>query len=124
MWVSTCITLYLFIQIANAGALTFKDSQEAAVPRETKPNLSYNELLYILKTRNGDRTKPPKALSPCARAILGCCDENKVINENCSVLLNCGAYFFDDNPCDDKFIYDALRAATAFYHQYDKVFTT
>lgn len=79
-------------------------------------NLSYNDLRYILQARNGVDVPAPKTLSPCARAILGCCKDN-VINESCSEALKCGAYFFDDNPCDAKFIVSALKEAKTFYTQ-------
>lgn len=82
--------------------------------------LSYKELLYILEVRNGDDGIKPESLSPCARAILGCCNE-KVMNENCSEALNCGAFFFDVNPCEDKFVIDALSAARSFYEQINRV---
>ncbi|CAG9559735.1 unnamed protein product [Danaus chrysippus] len=78
--------------------------------------IKYNELVYILETRHGNPAKKPTRLTPCARAILSCCEE-KVINEGCSESLKCGAYFFDDNPCEDKFIIDALEAAKLFYQQ-------
>ncbi|CAH1647116.1 unnamed protein product [Spodoptera littoralis] len=79
-------------------------------------SLSYNELVYILQARHGKDVPRPKILSPCARAILGCCKDNH-INESCSESLNCGAFFFDDNPCDEKFVLDALKAAKSFYQQ-------
>ncbi|KAJ2951961.1 hypothetical protein O0L34_g4220 [Tuta absoluta] len=85
----------------------------------TPANLSYDELLYILKVRSGEQPKP-RRLSPCARAILGCCRE-RVMNEHCSETLKCGAFFFDVNPCEDKFIIDALNAARAFYEQFNSV---
>lgn len=78
-------------------------------------NLSYEELVYIIQERNGVPQRP-RMLSPCARAILGCCKENQM-NEGCSEALGCGAFFFDDNPCDDRFVVDALKAANTFYHQ-------
>ncbi|KAJ8727545.1 hypothetical protein PYW07_001664 [Mythimna separata] len=81
-------------------------------------SLSYNELRYILQARNGVEVQTPYNLSPCARAILGCCKEGQ-INESCSESLKCGAFFFDDNPCDEKFILDALKAAKSFYQQQD-----
>lgn len=81
---------------------------------------TYNELLYILQSRHGEAGKRPKHLTPCARAILACCN-NKVMHETCSESLKCGAYFFDDNPCEDKFIIDALEAARQFYSQFNSV---
>lgn len=86
----------------------------------TPANLSYDELLFIFKVRSGEEPKKPKSLSPCSRAILGCC-RNKVMNEQCSETLQCGAFFFDVNPCDDKFVLDALNAARAFYEQFNNV---
>lgn len=68
----------------------------------------------------GQDLKPPYALSPCARAILGCCN-NKVMNSHCSESLKCGAFFFDNNPCDDKYVLEALKAANKFYSQFNKV---
>ncbi|CAB3239405.1 unnamed protein product [Arctia plantaginis] len=78
-------------------------------------NLSYEELVYIIQERHGVPQRP-RILSPCARAILGCCKQNQ-INEECSEALGCGAFFFDDNPCDDRFVLDALKAANTFYNQ-------
>lgn len=86
----------------------------------TPANLSYDELLFILKVRNGEEVKKPISLSPCARAILGCC-QKKIMNEQCSETLQCGAFFFDVNPCEDKFVIDALNAARAFYEQFNTV---
>ncbi|KAJ8733318.1 hypothetical protein PYW08_001616 [Mythimna loreyi] len=80
-------------------------------------SLSYNELRFILQARNGVEVPTPQNLSPCARAILGCCKNNQM-NESCSESLKCGAFFFDDNPCDEKFIMDALKAAKSFYQQF------
>lgn len=82
--------------------------------------LTYDELLFILKVRNGEETRKRISLSPCARAILGCCQKN-VMNEQCSETLQCGAFFFDVNPCDDKYVIDALNAARAFYEQFNTV---
>lgn len=87
------------------------------------PDLSYEELNYIAKVRNGESPKEPKTLTPCARAILGCCVE-KVMNTDCSEAHKCGGHFFDDNPCEDKFIIDALNAARIFYEQFNKVTKT
>ncbi|KPJ06039.1 hypothetical protein RR48_14481 [Papilio machaon] len=78
------------------------------------------ELSYILATRNGEEVNQPKTISPCASAILSCCNE-KVMNPYCSESLKCGAFFFDDNPCEDKFVIDALKAARAFYEQLNNV---
>lgn len=84
-------------------------------PIKSLANLPYEELVFILQSRLGIAQKP-RTLSPCARAILGCCKENRM-NEHCSESLNCGAFFFDDNPCEDRFIIDALQAAKSFYTQ-------
>ncbi|KAJ0178707.1 hypothetical protein K1T71_005482 [Dendrolimus kikuchii] len=92
-------------------------------PTATKPpNISPEDLTYIIKVRNGEATTPPVNLSPCARAILGCCKAN-VMNTQCSENLKCGAFFFDVNPCEDKFIVEALQAARMFYQQFNKVMT-
>ncbi|CAH0729396.1 unnamed protein product, partial [Brenthis ino] len=88
-------------------------------PVKNSTYVTYEELVYILHTRNGIDSARPKYLTPCARAILGCC-KGKVINENCSEALHCGAYFFDNNPCDDKFILQALEAARSFYDQFTR----
>lgn len=89
---------------------------------KTPANMSYEELQYIISVRSGQTQVTPKTLSPCARAILGCCKEN-VMNSYCSESLKCGAFFFDSNPCDDKYMEDALAAAKAFYNQLNKVST-
>lgn len=86
----------------------------------TPVNIPYDELLFILKVRSGEEATKPKTLSPCARAILGCC-QKKIMNEQCSETLQCGAFFFDVNPCEDKFVIDALNAARAFYEQFNTV---
>lgn len=88
--------------------------------KNSSPYISYDELYYILKSRHGEVIPRPKHLTPCARAILGCCN-NSVMNESCSETLKCGAYFFDDNPCEDKFILEALEAAKKFYEQFNIV---
>lgn len=80
--------------------------------------MTYEELNYILKTKRGEVEVPPKTLSPCARAILGCCN-GIVMNGHCSESLNCGAFFFDNNPCDEKFVVSALEAAKSFYKQFN-----
>ncbi|CAG9795251.1 unnamed protein product [Diatraea saccharalis] len=87
-------------------------------------NLSFEELNYLLRVRSGVDTPNvnPIYLTPCARAILGCCKEN-VMNGDCSESLNCGAYFFDVNPCDVKYIQMALESAKAFYEQFDNLNT-
>lgn len=89
---------------------------------ETKPSsvIPPEDLTYIIKIRNGEPTTRPRNLSPCARAILGCCKGN-VMNSQCSENLNCGAFFFDVNPCDESYIEGALQAARKFYEQFDKV---
>lgn len=81
-------------------------------------NMSYEELEYILQMKRGEETKKPKVLSPCARAILGCCT-GPMMNSHCSEQLNCGAFFFDNNPCEERFVLDALNAAKSFYSQFD-----
>lgn len=81
-------------------------------------DMSYQELQYILQTKRGENTKQPKVLSPCARAILGCCTGLNM-NSHCSEQLNCGAFFFDANPCEEQFVLDALNAAKRFYSQFD-----
>lgn len=86
----------------------------------TPVNLRYDELLYLLSVRQGEEAQKPISLSPCARAILGCCQKN-IMNIQCSETLKCGAFFFDVNPCDDKFVLDALDAARAFYEQFNTV---
>lgn len=83
-------------------------------------SMSYEELDYILRTKRGEVTVPPKKLTPCARAILGCCND-KVMNGHCSESLNCGAFFFDDNPCEEQFVVSALKAAKTFYKQLNEV---
>lgn len=87
---------------------------------QSPANLSIEEITYIIKVRSGNvnDASPPRFLTPCARAILGCCN-GSVINENCSESLKCGAFFFDANPCDDKFISEALQAARGFYEQFN-----
>lgn len=84
-----------------------------------KSQMTTEELEYILKTKSRDAREPPKKLSPCARAILGCCNDAKVMNSHCSESLNCGAFFFDDNPCEEEFVISALNAAHTFYKQFD-----
>nr|XP_004925663.3 uncharacterized protein LOC101736265 [Bombyx mori] len=83
-------------------------------------NMSYEDLDYIVKFRSGQVHAKPRTLSPCARAILGCCN-GKIMNSNCSESLQCGAFFFDENPCEDRFVEDALKAAKAFYEQSNKL---
>lgn len=83
-------------------------------------NLSLAELKFIVGVRRGENVSPPKTLTPCARAILSCC-KGSVMNEECSESLECGAYFFDVNPCDERFVIDALNAARTFYEQFNQV---
>ncbi|XP_075971804.1 hadley [Anticarsia gemmatalis] len=83
---------------------------------QSPTNMTYEELVYILQARQGV-PQEARTLSPCARAILGCCKENRM-NEQCSESLNCGAFFFDINPCDERFVIDALKAAKNFYQQF------
>lgn len=109
------ITTLIFAQ-AICRPEVQKNTITGGVTINVPANLSYNELRYILQARNGVDVLAPKVLSPCARAILGCCKDNQM-NESCSESLNCGAFFFDDNPCDEKFIIDALKAAKSFYQQ-------
>lgn len=89
-------------------------------PVKNSTYITYDELVYILQSRHGGGSERPKTMTPCARAILGCC-KDKVMNEYCSESLMCGAYFFDDNPCEDKFILQALEAASKFYDQFNNV---
>ncbi|XP_023933792.2 uncharacterized protein LOC112042851 [Bicyclus anynana] len=91
-----------------------------SIIKNPKLGPTYNELLFILQSRFGEAGPQPKHLTPCARAILGCCNNN-VMNETCSESLKCGAHFFDDNPCEEKFILDALTAAKLFYEQFNTV---
>lgn len=110
-------TVMIISTMLFAQALCAPEVNRNSITSTAKPpaNLSYDELLYILQTRNGIPQKP-KTLSPCARAILGCCRDNQM-NESCSETLKCGAFFFDVNPCDDRFVIDALKAAKEFYQQ-------
>lgn len=98
-------------------------SEPVTKPTQPQIALSYNELQYILNARNGFTEVPKITLSVCARAILGCCRQ-KDMNIMCSETLGCGAHFFDDNPCEDKFITVALKAAKSFYEQINTVDTT
>lgn len=80
--------------------------------------LSYEELEYIFSRQQGiGNVQRPKTLTPCARAILGCC-KGGIMEEECSVDVGCGAYFFDANPCTKTFVRDALAAARAYYGQF------
>ncbi|CAG4916377.1 unnamed protein product [Colias eurytheme] len=116
-----CCLLLCTLQCVYTRQIPPVSSAPQTVTIRSPANLSYEELSFILKTRHGLVEKPPKTLTPCARAILGCCDDKKVMNESCSESLKCGAFFFDDNPCEDKFIIDALKAAKNFYEQFNKV---
>ncbi|CAH2071087.1 unnamed protein product, partial [Iphiclides podalirius] len=105
----------LLNQICHARGIT--TVERSTSDSKSKLTLTVQELSFILSTRRGDNVKPPRTISPCARAILTCCN-GKVINSQCSESMKCGAFFFDDNPCEDKFIVDALNAARTFYEQY------
>lgn len=85
-------------------------------------NMTLEELNYLLQVRSGQPQTQPKVLSPCARAILGCC-RDKIMNPSCSESLNCGALFFDVNPCEERFVNEALKAASSFYEQLNNVST-
>nr|XP_034829886.1 uncharacterized protein LOC117987031 [Maniola hyperantus] len=111
---------YVLIVVAAVMMAQTEARDIPALVTNNKLGPTYNELLYILQSRHGEVGNRPKHLTPCARAILGCCN-NRVMNETCSENLKCGAYFFDDNPCEDKFIVDALHAAKLFYEQFNLV---
>lgn len=120
--------LYIAVSLCALSSLTLGAHIDIkGITKKSKPNvqgkLTYSDLNFILNSRNGVTENPEVVLSPCARAILGCCKDNK-INERCSEALKCGAFFFDDNPCDEKFIVSALKAARQFYEQYNIVMTT
>lgn len=109
--------IFGFIVIIQAIYAQNNKEQTSSIPKPSTPaNMTYDELIYIYQSRQGVKQAKPKNLTPCAKAILSCCND-KTINEHCSESLKCGAYFFDDNPCDDKFILDALKAAKIFYEQ-------
>ncbi|KAI8424297.1 hypothetical protein MSG28_002847 [Choristoneura fumiferana] len=113
------------MKIVTAITVTMLLVQAFGAPQSKpikNPDLSFEELNYIARVRNGEAPKVPKTLTPCARAILGCC-VGKVMNTSCSEAHKCGGLFFDDNPCEDKFIIDALKAARIFYDQFNKVTT-
>lgn len=111
----TIIAIMMFAQAFGRPQI----NRNSFIGSTIKPpaNLSYNELRYLLQARHGVDVPTPKTLTPCAKAILGCCKDNHM-NESCSESLNCGAHFFDDNPCDEKFIRNALNAAKRFYQQF------
>lgn len=106
------VTVILFVQAFCAET----NRNVITSTLQTPANLSYSELVYILESRRGLADQRTRRLSPCARAILGCCKDNRM-NESCSESLNCGAFFFDDNPCDEKFVLDALKSAKVFYKE-------
>lgn len=114
------LTIFLIINVfAKTGCREIRQEKlNSDVQSQIK--FTVEELTYILSTRNGEYVNPPKTITPCASAILSCCNE-KVINPYCSEKLKCGAFFFDDNPCEDKFVIDALKAARAFYEQLNSV---
>lgn len=111
------LTIVLIATLLNQICYAREIKGDARSPGDgQKLTLTVGELSYILITRRGGDVSPPKNISPCARAILTCCNE-KVINPYCSEALKCGAFFLDDNPCEDKFVIDALKAAKIFYTQ-------
>ena len=111
--------LIIVVQINNARNIS-TTFIKLGDPVKNSTYITYEELVYILQSRHGEESERPKYMTPCARAILGCC-QNKVMNEYCSESLQCGAYFFDDNPCEDKFILQALEAARKFYDQFNNI---
>ncbi|XP_028173849.1 uncharacterized protein LOC114362592 [Ostrinia furnacalis] len=114
----TAIILVLTLIAQALGAPQSKKKIDAPSTIRSPANLSLKELEYIVGVRRGEPVPPPKTLTPCARAILGCCQKS-VMNESCSEALNCGAYFFDANPCSEKYVLDALNAARTFYDQFN-----
>lgn len=122
MKTSTAMTLMLISMMVFQAQGAPQNKSVKKVDTKNPTDLSYEELTFIEQKRRGGFPTPPKKLSPCAKAILGCCEE-QVIDSECSEALNCGAHFFDDNPCDDKFIVDALKAARLYYDQFNKINT-
>ncbi|KAG7307810.1 hypothetical protein JYU34_006407 [Plutella xylostella] len=115
--VLSLVALVVSSPAAGRGSVAERPSGQ---PEFSSANLSYDELVFILKNRNSKTgMKPPKTFSPCARAILSCCTDKK-LKTKCSEDMGCGAHFFDDNPCDEKFVVEALRAAKIFYRQFFK----
>ncbi|XP_063360782.1 uncharacterized protein LOC134649879 [Cydia amplana] len=120
---STAMTSMLISMMLLQALGAPQNKSVKKVDSKNPADLSYEELKFIDLKRRGGFPTPPKRLSPCAKAILGCCEE-KVIDPECSEALYCGAHFFDDNPCDDKFIIDALKAARQYYNdQFNKINT-
>lgn len=115
---ATYRTIMIIVTTMFAQALCRPEVNRNAIAStiKTPASLTYEELVYILQARHGRVENKPIVLSPCARAILGCCKDNRM-NESCSEDLKCGAFFFDVNPCDETFILDALNAAKTFYQQ-------
>ncbi|KOB65204.1 Uncharacterized protein OBRU01_23065, partial [Operophtera brumata] len=103
MAISTFMVIGLLIAAAVSAPQSSPNSDTTTSTIKSTVSMSYEELDYILRTKKGEVSVPPKLLSPCARAILGCC-KDKVMNEHCSEMLKCGAFFFDDNPCDEQFV--------------------
>ncbi|GBP56980.1 hypothetical protein EVAR_79116_1 [Eumeta japonica] len=115
--VASSLTIQTEVKTASKAAAT------KPVPTISSPaNLTYKELVYILQYRSGTVQKPVVVLSNCARAVLGCCNSG-VMNQNCFESLRCGGLIFDDNPCEDKFIIEALKAAREYYDQWNDVST-
>ncbi|KPJ05618.1 hypothetical protein RR46_01680 [Papilio xuthus] len=113
-------TLFIIITIFSKAGSREIGKEKLNSDVQSQGRLTVDVLSYILSTRNGEDVNAPKTISPCASAILTCCNE-KVMNPYCSERLKCGAFFFDDNPCEDKFVIDALKAARAFYEQLNSV---
>lgn len=116
----TLITITLTAQIDYINPKK-RLSAQIAVESDLK-DLSYKELEYIYNSRLETKNRLKVPFTPCARAILGCCKEKKMI-EGCSEELGCGSLFFDSNPCQDRFMIEALEAARLFYEQYNTVST-
>lgn len=113
----TVMALCLLIAAAVCAPQNKLNSDSSVSNRQTSL-MTYEELEYILRTKRGEPGVLPKKLSPCARAILGCCN-GIVMNSHCSESLKCGAFFFDDNPCEEEFVISALKAASVFYNQFN-----
>lgn len=116
----TAVIIMATLIVQAICAPQLKKQMEISSTIRSAANLSLAELKFIVSVRNGENAIPPKTLTPCARAILACCKES-VMNESCSENLKCGAYFFDVNPCDERFVIDALNAARTFYEQFNQV---
>ncbi|VVC87475.1 unnamed protein product [Leptidea sinapis] len=110
----------IFCGIIGIYAGVVKENTEDLRPLSSPAHLTYDELVYLLQSRFGTQNvAKPMVLSPCAKAILGCCKEGSM-DVSCSETLKCGAHFFDDNPCGERFIISALDAATKYYNQFGK----